>query len=134
MSDLLKNSDIRTRGLLWYPIEAIENLSFLLSKPVSKHNISAQKIKRGSGQQLKHILKLFKKNNYDVFYKEITLPVFKKLGYFVTKVIIPQMQPFYLNENYKLLGGKRLYEVPKKIGLKPKLKENQLNPYPHPFL
>lgn len=134
LSDLLKNSDIRTRGLLWYPVEAIDNLSFLLNAPKSKDNINAKEIKRASGQQLEHILEIFKKHEYDVLYKDITLPVFKSLNYFVTKTIIPQMQPFYLNENYKLLGGRRLYDVPKKIGFKTKLRENQLNLYPHPFL
>ena len=133
-TDLLKKPDIRTRGLLWYPIEAIENLNFLINAPVSMDNISPQPITKSSGQQLEHILKIFEKHGYNVLYKEITLPTFKKLGYFVTKVIIPQMQPFYLNENFKLLGGKRLYSVPKKIKLKPKSEEKQLNLYPHPFL
>lgn len=133
-SDLLKNSDIRTRGLLWYPVEAIDNLNFLLNALVSKDNINPKEIKRTSGQQLESILEMFKKHKYDVLYKDITLPVFENLNYFVAKTIIPQMQPFYLNENYKLLGGKRLYSVPKKIGFKTELREDQLNPYPHPFL
>lgn len=133
-TDLLKNSDIRTRGLLWYPVEAIDNLNFLLNAPASKDNINPKEVKRTSGQQLEYILEMFKKHEYDVFYKDITLPVFKNLNYFVTKTIIPQMQPFYLDDNYKLLGGSRLYDVPKKIGFKTKLREHQLNPYPHPFL
>lgn len=133
-SDLLKNSDIRTRGLLWYPMDTIANLEFLLNSPTSKLNVAKKNTPKTSGRQLAYILDLFKSHEYDILYKDITVPIFKKMNYFVVKTIIPQMQQFYLDENYKLLGGSRLREVPKKMNLKTKLKMNQFNLFPHPFL
>lgn len=134
VSDLLRNSDIRTRGLLWYPVSAIKNLDFLLGSSTFVSKIKTKEINKTSGQNLKYILQLFKEQGYDVLYKDITHPVFKKLNYFVVKAIIPQMQPFYLDENNKLLGGQRLYEIPGKLGFTAKKNEDQLNNFPHPFL
>lgn len=132
-SDLLKKSDIRNRGLLWFPVEAIAKLDFLLKSPNTKSEIRSTSTKSTSGRKLKSILQRFKNLGYDVIYKDITVPTFKKLNYFVVKAIIPQMHPLYLDENSKLLGGSRLFEVPNKLGFKP-LAEDQLNTYPHPFL
>ncbi len=133
-SDPLKNSDIRTRGMLWFPVEIISNLDFLLKSPPLKTIVPGVKMKIPSGQQLKLLLDIFKARGYEVLYKDITIPVFKKMNYFVVKVIIPQMQPFYLDENIKLLGGSRLYKVPRILGFKGKSSENELNKFPHPFL
>lgn len=132
-SDLLKKPDIKTRGFLWYSTDVINNLDFLIKSPKSKFRFSTKGTNKIAGKQLKQLLTIFKKLEYDVVYKDITISEFKKLGYFVVKVIIPQMQPFYLNEKYKLLGGKRLYEVPEKLGFKGK-DEEDLNKFPHPFL
>ena len=71
--------------------------------------------------------------NYDVLYKDILVPSLKDLNYSVVKVIIPQMQPVYLDERYPLLGSERLYQVPKILGYESKTEE-KLNKYPHPFL
>lgn len=130
-SDLLVNTEMKTRGLLWYPKRRIEDLDFWIN--TSKRKIALKKSKLSSGQQLQRLKSIFEKLNYDVLFKDITLESFKNLDYFIVKVAIPQMQPLYLNENYKLLGGKRLYEVPGKLGYANK-KEEELNNFPHPFL
>lgn len=132
-SDLYKKSDIRNRGLLWYPTEVISNLDFLIKSPYSSTIVTSIEPERTSGQQLKYILGLFNKLGYEILYKDITIPIFKEKNLFVVKTIIPKMQPFYLNENTKLLGGDRLYQVPKKLGFTQKI-ETKLNTFPHPFL
>ena len=86
-----------------------------------------------SGEKLKRLTKIFSDKNYELYYKDITISEFKKLNYYIVKVIIPKMQPIYLNEKYPLLGSDRLYSVPAKLGFKNKL-EDDLNKYPHPFL
>ena len=78
-------------------------------------------------------MKYLKIKKYDLYYKDITIEKFKKLNYHIVKVIIPKMQPIYLNEKYPLLGGDRLYSIPEKLGFKRKLELN-LNKFPHPFL
>jgi len=55
------------------------------------------------------------------------------VGFKVARVVIPGMQPLDLEHNCPHLGGKRLYEVPHKLGLiKESLKEDEMNPDPHP--
>lgn len=132
-TDLLKKSDIKSRGFLWFPKSVIKNMDFLLESKFSTTPIPRQSKSLSSGEQLRHLLQILKDKKYDVVYKDITLPKFKKLDYFVVKVLIPQMQPFYLDEGSKLLGGERLYSVPEYFGYKKK-KESELNSFPHPFL
>lgn len=132
LSDLQKNSSIKLRGFLWYPIEAIKNLNFWIQSPKEK-TISAHYQAFSSGQELGKHIAIFKKSNCQIYYKDLAVPALRKLEYYVVKVIIPQMQPLYLNEKYPLLGGERLYTVPEKLGYKRKV-EGELNRYPHPFL
>lgn len=131
--NLTEKSNIKTRGFLWYGQDTIKKLDFFLKSPKSKLIPSDIKKHESSGEQLKYLLNILKTQGYEVLYKEITIPIFKDLNYRVVKVIIPQTQQFYLNEKYKLLGGKRLYEVPRKLGYKAR-KEEELNAFPHPFL
>lgn len=130
--DPKKHTELKRRGLLWYGSDTIQNLSFLLNSH-KKSGLRPMKRAYKSGEHLKKLVSIFEKHSYEVFYKELTLARFREMGYFVVKVLIPEMQPLYLNERYPLLGGNRLYTVPEKLGYKAKT-ENQLNKYPHPFL
>ncbi len=130
--DLQKSSDIKLRGFLWYEAEAIKNIDYWIKNAKIKDiNYSSKPMK--SGEKLKRLTKIFSDKNYELYYKDITISEFKKLNYYIVKVIIPKMQPIYLNEKYPLLGSDRLYSVPAKLGFKNKL-EDDLNKYPHPFL
>lgn len=84
-------------------------------------------------KKLEKILRMLKEFNLEVVYVDVSLPKIKKLGFWVVKVIIPELQPLYLEEDYPYLGGKRLYEVPVKLGFK-RNRINGFNPIPHPFL
>lgn len=129
---LLRQTDIITRGFLWYPTERIRRLNFWIRSP--KVKLISEKYKTlPSGGQLKLLLELFDKFGYEVYFKNLMAPSPRELNYYVVKVIISQMQPLYLNEKYPLLGGKRLYDVPERLGYERK-SESDLNTYPHPFL
>jgi ribosomal protein S12 methylthiotransferase accessory factor len=57
------------------------------------------------------------------------------MGFRVVKVVIPNLHPLYLDEKHPYLGGKRLYDVPVKLGfLKNPRKEDEFNKISHPFL
>lgn len=131
-SDLQKNTSIKLRGFLWYPSEAIKNLNFWIQSSEKKTPPNHYKI-LSSGEEFRELLALFEKSGYEIYYKDLIIPVLKKLQYYVVKVIIPQMQPLYLNEKYPLLGGERLYNVPKRLGHAGKT-EGEFNKCPHPFL
>jgi ribosomal protein S12 methylthiotransferase accessory factor len=49
-------------------------------------------------------------------------------------VIVPDLQPMDTNHRHPHLGGRRLYDVPWKLGLSAEPRnEHELNPQPHPF-
>lgn len=129
-SKLIKESSIKNRGLLWYSTKTISKLDFL----VGGHKTT--KIRKASDnlsvkKQITKLKKILAEKGYKIYYKDITSKYFENIPFKVVKVVIPGMQPVYLNEKYPLHGGKRLQTVPEKIGYP---KSKGLNSYPHPFL
>ena len=72
------------------------------------------------------------KKGHDVYYVDITHSKIKKSGYRVYKIIIPTLQPLYLNESEKkgCIREKRLKEVLSFFGKK----KGYINTTPHPFM
>ncbi|MBI2033197.1 MAG: YcaO-like family protein [Candidatus Levybacteria bacterium] len=114
------------RGLYWTSPGSFKNLDFLLSIPEVPIKIQKKKI----NNELTYLKALFKKKNYQVFYKDITYPIFKKIGVHVYKVIIPQLQPLFLQEDRKELRKERL-DMTASYFHNPNYTINQI---PHPFL
>jgi ribosomal protein S12 methylthiotransferase accessory factor len=53
---------------------------------------------------------------------------------FTVRVIIPDMQPIHFGHENIRLGGKRLYELPQRLGLKSSVTTPaELNENPHPL-
>lgn len=111
---------------LWYIFD-----KWFQKTPTKKINLNEKPV-RNTKQEIKHIINLLKEKGYNVLFKDLTTPDIRQLGFFSIKIFVPQLiqlagaYPFYF------LGGKRLYEVPKTCGYKPKKYEN-LNKFPHPF-
>ncbi len=128
-TDIKNIETIEQRALLWFPVEMINELDFWL-KNNKVANMDKNEIVKN---KLEKVLKILLKNNMSIIYKDITPPVLKASGFFVIRAIVPQLQPLYLNEEYKFLGEKRLYSVPNRLGFSRK-EEMNLNKIPHPFL
>ncbi len=108
---------------------------FLLNSPQS---LALQDIpNRSSSDVLENIatcLEALSDKDTDVIVVDITTPDVEEAGFKVVKVVMPGLQPLNGNFNYRRLGGRRLYEVPKLLGYTEKTtQESDLNPYPHPF-
>lgn len=115
------------RGFFWSPTRMLEHLNFLLNqKPVTFRYNRLEEPK----QELSKVKELFEKRQIKIFYVDITLPIFKKLGIIVYKAIIPNLQPLYLIENKKIVRIGRLKEVSKFFGQEKVL----INNTPHPFV
>ena len=81
------------------------------------------------------VFKILKKHSLEAVFVDVTTSQINKIGFKVVKVIIPQLQPLYLDEDFKYFGGRRLYSIPRVLGYtKAKTKEEDLNKIPHPFL
>ena len=88
--------------------------------------------KRNDIEEIRHLIKIMKNKNYNVLFKDITTPDIRQLGFFSIKIFIPQLIQLAGSYPFYFLGGKRLYEVPKKLGFNSK-EYDELNKYPHPF-
>ncbi len=117
------------RAMYWSDSRMIRKINYLLDneKIILKRNIRKFTMKN----KINFIFKKLKKNNFDAYVVDVTEENVKKYGFWVTKTIIPKLQPVYLDEKYRYLGNRRLTEVPKKLGFETL---DNFNSIPHPFL
>ncbi len=120
------------RGLYWSKKERIKKLDFLL-KTIKRRKYEDYKTNnvQDTRKKLGIVLEELKKANVNIYFSDITVPFFRKNGFFVVKVLADKMQPLYLDEQYKYFGGERLNSVTKILGYKT---TNKLNNDIHPFL
>ncbi|MEM6795342.1 MAG: TOMM precursor leader peptide-binding protein [Acidobacteriota bacterium] len=65
---------------------------------------------------------------------DITSPDVRRLGYWVMRVMVPGMQPLNAQHTRPYLGGRRLREMPARLGLPQNLSgDGRINADPHPF-
>lgn len=125
---------IEDRAHFWFPLEALDCLDFWIKSSNKRVNMKFLR-RHAEGVQLEKIIALLKNKQVDIIYVDITDSEMKEYGISVVKVLIPELQPLYLDERYPYWGGRRLYEVPVSMGfLKTPTKETELNKIPHPFL
>lgn len=84
---------------------------------------------------LKDILHVFRLLDLDVIVVDQTAPELKRNGLHCVKVLIPGMLPMTFGHHLtRVTGLERVLNVPAKLGYsKQPLREDQLNPHPHPF-
>lgn len=130
IKQLENDSSLINRALYWYGKKSIKKLGFWLN---SKESMKPKIYRPISNEEkLKIISEIFTSKKYNIYYKEITLDIFRQLNYHIIKVIVPQLQPLFLNEKYPLLGGERIKNVPLKIEVDKR--SICFNKIPHPFL
>ena len=81
---------------------------------------------------IKSILKTFKDLKIDVYCKDVTTEDVAEENFKVIRVICPQLIPLNGAYGRYYLGGKRLFEVPEKMGFS-RLSFDDLTTMPHPF-
>jgi ribosomal protein S12 methylthiotransferase accessory factor len=64
---------------------------------------------------------------------DLTTPDIADLGLRVVRAVVPGMHPLFMGHRNRALGGRRLYEVPQKLGYPGLGPDRADNPYPHPF-
>lgn len=81
--------------------------------------------------ELDAVKKIFKNKGegYELYCYRARHPVLDRLGYVVTKAIIPKLVPLHLQEWLATLGAQRLQDVPAALGYS----ETKPNSWPHPF-
>lgn len=132
--DNLNKFEHKLRILYWNNRARLKNLDFLLD---TKEQVKLSKIKSFKGDAISNLSKtieILQEKKLETILVDCTTPNVKKLDFYVVKAIIPSLQPIYLSERHKYLGGRRLYTVSKLLGYTNKdTSESSLNRVPHPF-
>ena len=69
-----------------------------------------------------------------VFYHDLTTPDLERYPIRVARALVTELQPIHFGHGLERRGGRRLYELPKKLGFREDASsEATLNPCPHPL-
>lgn len=132
----IKASDITTieeRAGYWFPKKMLKKINFLLASN-KKSNLRLEHDNVSLKTSLDLTIKKIKKVS-DAYYVDITPSDVKSKGFFVVKVVAPELLQGYALERFRPVGLKRLYKAPVSMGIfKKPLTYNELNKIPHPFL
>lgn len=115
--------------------ELLETVNFLKfhEKTLTIKDLPNHK-NENSVESCKLLVEFLKKSNLQTHVVDLTTVDINDVGFKVVRAVIPGMQPLDLDHTCPHLGGKRLYEVPHKLGRIPKpITEDEVNPNPHPF-
>lgn len=86
------------------------------------------------GADLAACVKALKKTGSRVVYADLTTPDVAQYGLSVVRAIATGLQPIHFGYGIERLGGKRLYELPQRLGYTDRLvKEENINLCPHPL-
>ncbi len=124
--------NLEDRALFWADPGMIKNLDFFI-KSKKKPFLSATKPKKSN--YYKQIMQICQKHRLSVIAVDITHRDLKAIGLKVVKIIMPELQPLYLQESHRVWDEKRLLvaNTDFKSGEKPH-SLGELNQVPHPFL
>ncbi len=79
------------------------------------------------------ILNLVSQVGHQALLAELTTPDVAQLGMAVVRAVIPGFHPLYMGYRWRGLGGRRLWEVPQRLGHAGITPDGGDNPYPHPY-
>jgi len=115
--------------------EMRQHLTFLTDAPCVVNLSSLEAVpKENVNDRIKRCVNILSSKGHDVIVVDVTTPDIAEVGFRVVRVLVPGLQPLDMNHNWRYLGGKRLYEVPLRMGFADRTKcEEELNCIPHPF-
>jgi ribosomal protein S12 methylthiotransferase accessory factor len=113
--------------------EKIRHARFLTSSPKKTQPATAGELDDVQ-EELNIVVGRLAQRGYQVIVVDCTVPIIRDLGLHVVKVLIPGLQPLHAGYHYAALGGDRLYQAPRLMGLaRGDRSPEELNPWPHPF-
>ena len=119
--------------LLYCSRRTLRAFDFLRSAPMEAGDWSAARA-RTPADKLQALMDHTAATGGDVLYAELTPPDIAALGLHVVRAILPGFQPIAFGAAEARLGGHRLYELPRRLGLrKERTTRSELNPDPHPL-
>ncbi|HEX8086083.1 MAG TPA: TOMM precursor leader peptide-binding protein [Solirubrobacteraceae bacterium] len=85
-------------------------------------------------EELGRVVDGFAAAGQDVLYVDLTPPDLEPLGLYTARAVLPGFQPIWFGEGERRLGGRRLFDLPRRLGLRDAPSDAaSLNPLPHPI-
>lgn len=131
-------ADVRTmdeHAGYFFRQDHFHELDFLLScaQKIRIENASPS-APAGVEEDLEKLSAALKASGCRVFYSDLTTPDLEGYPIRVARALATHLQPLQFGHGKQRLGGKRLYELPKKLGFREdNAAEATLNPCPHPL-
>jgi ribosomal protein S12 methylthiotransferase accessory factor len=123
-------ASMEDHGLLYASHDAVGAFDFLIDRDVE--DFSWQPPRRRSNT---HILRQFVREisalGSDVYYVNMTPVELSQLGLSSVRVIVPHFQPMHFGANAARLGGRRLFDLPTRLGLGKD--SRHISKIPHPL-
>ncbi len=108
-----------------------ECMSFVVDEP---GEVGLDALPSASGpDDLRAALDCVHAASWEILAANLTTVDVEGCGYHVVKVIAPSAQQLEGDHTHRLLGGRRLYEVPRRLGYDWDVRYETLNPDPHPY-
>jgi len=85
------------------------------------------------GEQMRRVVRQLSTAGLEPIVCDLTSPDIRALGLRVVRAVVPGAHPLQMGHSNRALGNRRLYEVPRKLGLRGPEPGEPDNPYPHPF-
>ncbi len=83
--------------------------------------------------QIQELRRTFARHGYPILVRDATTVDLHRLGFVLFRVVCPQLIPTNGTYGQYYLGGRRLYDVPAKLGYSVRNTYETLNALPHPF-
>lgn len=116
------------------PQEAKEFARFLWAGPEERDfGALADFAAPDAAQSLARLVARLDAAGYEAVACDLTTPDVASLGLSVVRVIVPGLHPLFMGHQNRARGGRRLYEVPGRLGRTGLAPGAPDNPYPHPF-
>jgi ribosomal protein S12 methylthiotransferase accessory factor len=119
-------------SLLYADPSLLGAFDFLAGDDASWVDVAEPKLSNDAALDL--VIDHFAAVNQDVVYVNLTSRDVEPLGFSTARAILPSFQPIWFGHREPRLGGRRLFELPHRLGFRPAPSDaTTLNPLPHPL-
>jgi ribosomal protein S12 methylthiotransferase accessory factor len=126
--------DQRHHLRFYCPQEAKKYIEFAWASPEVRDFDTVVDASTGDARrELNALVQGLRQAGLDPIACDLTTPDIAGLGLRVVRAVVPGMHPLFMGHRNRALGGRRLYEVPQKLGHRGLQRGEADNPYPHPF-
>jgi ribosomal protein S12 methylthiotransferase accessory factor len=134
---LKEYADVRTledHSSFFADAERLGELSFLLHGDRRPHRAPPPRLAASAEDALRPCVEALARVGCRVAYVDLTTADVEALGVKVVRTFATGLQPIHFGHGEERLGGKRLYDVPRRLGYGHAVRtEGSLNPCPHPL-